>query len=126
MRITKISRFTTGKDNKPLINKNGKPYTRVSIKVAEHGDTFLSGFGDPVNESWKEGDDVEIIVDEVESNGKKYLNFSMPKKIDKGVETILKSLDARITALEKKSIPHLNNGEVSAAREDYPWDKMDN
>lgn len=122
MRITKISRFTTGKDNKPLINKNGKPYTRVSIKVAEHGDTFLSGFGDPANESWKEGDDVEITVDEVESNGKKYLNFSMPKKIDKGVEAILKGLEARIKALEDRKLPSLANGEVSAAKEDYPWD----
>ena len=56
-------------------SKAGKPYTSFSIKVESRGDKFISGFGNKGNASWKEGDEVEI---EIEQKGN-YLNWSTPK-----------------------------------------------
>lgn len=73
--ITKI--YTTDKDKQgnPLKSKKGYPYTRMSIKCAEHGDNWISGFKNKDNENWKEGDTVEIVITE---NGE-YLNFEVPE-----------------------------------------------
>ena len=70
--ITSISRF----DN--VSKKTGKPYTRVILTVKEKGDTKLSGFGNKVNQNWREGDIVNINIIQ---NGE-YFNFEMPKKKD--------------------------------------------
>lgn len=56
------------------------PYTSVLIKTQEHGDRLLSGFWRKESQNWKAGDQVEIEVKEVEKDGKKYLNFDVPKK----------------------------------------------
>lgn len=61
----------------------GKPYVSISIKTTEHGDKYLSGFGNKENTNWKEGDQVEITTKEVVKDGKTYLNFETPKKEDK-------------------------------------------
>lgn len=71
--------------------RTGKPFISLGIKTEEHGDKWLSGFGSKDNEYWKEGDEVEIII---EQKGE-YLNFTTPKKEDKmneGVEKILNKL----------------------------------
>jgi hypothetical protein len=57
----------------------GKPYVSLGIKTQEHGDKWLSGFGNKRNAGWKEGDDVEIEVVEKVVGDKTYLNFEMPK-----------------------------------------------
>ena len=59
----------------PKTSQAGKPYTSLSIKTNEHGEKWLSGFGNKDNQNWAEGDTVEI---EVEQKGE-YLNFSTPK-----------------------------------------------
>ena len=75
------------------MKKNGKPYTRMSVKVAEHGEKWISGFESPVNKGWKEGDVVAMVIKE---NGE-YLNFEVPKpadKIDEKLEKVLNELMA--------------------------------
>lgn len=74
--LTKVSRQSHKKDGSAYINKNGKPYTRLSIQTQEHGAKWLSGFAREDNASWKEGDTVDITVEE---KGE-YLNFSMPER----------------------------------------------
>lgn len=76
LKITNISRKDTDKEGNKLFGKNGRPYTRLGIKTVEYGSKWLSGFGRQDNESWKEGDTVEV---EVEEKGE-YLNFKMPER----------------------------------------------
>lgn len=89
MIINKITRYTTDKNGQPLKTKDGRPYTSIRIQVPEHGEKWVSGFGNPANESWKEGDDVQI---EVVQKGE-YLNFNMPKKGAVDTSAITKELN---------------------------------
>ncbi|NHZ84603.1 MAG: hypothetical protein GWP19_01820 [Planctomycetia bacterium] len=75
--LTKVYRSTTNSEGQTLKTKDGREYTRVSIKTDKHGDVLLSGFGNRSNANWKEGDTVEIVV---EQKGQ-YLNFSMPDEV---------------------------------------------
>lgn len=89
--ITKIYRSDKDKNGNPLVGKNsGKPYEKVSIKCQEYGDKWIGGFGSRDNQSWREGDVVDV---EIENNGQ-YLNF---KHIDP-----IKNLEERVLALEKR------------------------
>ena len=94
--INKISRFTTDKDGKTLITKDGRPYTRVRIQTAEHADQWLSGFENQDTQNWKEGNEVEIEIKQVGI----YLNFSTTKKTDL-LEARVVELEKRVEALEK-------------------------
>lgn len=78
--LTHVSR--TDKESKTKRDKQGNPtrYESVSLKATEYGDRFINGFGRADNKDWKAGDKVEVEVKEVESNGKKYLNFEMPER----------------------------------------------
>lgn len=106
------------KQGVPLVSKQGKPYTRLSLKVNEigNGETWLSGFGNKTNEQWKEGDVVELIVTQ---NGQ-YYNFETPKLED--------LLAARVSALEVQmmnltnSVSRLQGGKVSPASVAEPTD----
>lgn len=77
MKITLSSVYKTDKDKlgNPLMSKQGKPYTRMSIKANEYGDKWISGFMSKGNMGWKQGDIVEV---EIKENGQ-YLNFELPK-----------------------------------------------
>ena len=55
--------------------RTGKPFTSLRIQTQEHGDKWLSGFGNQDNANWDKGQTVEI---EVEQKGE-YLNFNTPK-----------------------------------------------
>lgn len=77
--ITKIYKTDKDKQGNLLKSKEGKPYTRMSIKTEQYGDKWISGFENKDNSSWKEGDEVEVLIKE---NGE-YLNFETPKKDDK-------------------------------------------
>ena len=57
--------------------RTGRPFTSIGIKTQEHGEKWLSGFGNKDNAGWKTGDTVEILV---EQKGE-YLNFSMPTQV---------------------------------------------
>lgn len=105
--LNKITKYTNDKAGNLLKTKDGRPYTRINIQTKEYGDKWMSGFQGKENESWKEGDIVEIIK---KQNGE-YLNFDTPKKDDKVVEmlsellTKVGRLNANIEYLKDKLIP---------------------
>ena len=86
--LTRVFSTDKNKDGTPLMSKLGKPYSKMSVKCVEHGDTWLSGFKGRENENWKEGDQVDVIV---KQNGD-FLNYEVPKAEDK--------LAMRVAALE--------------------------
>ena len=90
--ITKI--YTTNKDKKGnlLKTRDGRDYTRLSIKVAEFADKWLSGFLSSWNTDWREGDVIDVNIEKVQKDGKEYINFSKLDKLDE--------LEARIKELE--------------------------
>lgn len=88
-KITNIYRTSKDKNGSPLKTRDGREYTRISIKTQEHGVKWISGFENYQNANWKEGDVVDI---EVTTNGE-YLNFKSLSKLD--------LLERRVEALEK-------------------------
>lgn len=96
MKLTAVTRYTTNKEGQPLISaKTGRPYTSIRIKV-EGNDKWISGFGSADNASWKEGDDVELVI---EQKGE-YLNFTTPKKTGGGMsEEQYQKMAFQITAI---------------------------
>jgi hypothetical protein len=94
--------------------KSGKPFTSMSIKTKEHGeDVWLSGFQNKENRDWKEGDVVEIAIEEKVVDGKTYLNYSVPtedqKKIAK-LEAQLQKQDA--PKVEEKSADDIDADDI--------------
>lgn len=82
--LTKVIRQTTDKKGDALKTKDGRNYTRLLLKTTEYGDKFISGFDNAATKAWKEGDKVEV---EVEQKGE-YLNFKVPKPEDKSNEQL--------------------------------------
>lgn len=115
VRLTNINDKTVDKNGAALKTKDGKPYTRRLIKCEQHGDTLLSGFKSPWNESWKEGDEVTIDIEEVKKDGRVYLNFKKVDMLDR-VMGMLNDLNERVSNLEqlknKGYIHPENNGDV--------------
>lgn len=95
--ITKINRTTTDKKGDALKTKDGRPYTRISLKTDQHEDKWLSGFENADTKSWKQGDSVEI---EVTQNGE-YLNFKTPKKGEINDQALKDIFDNTETILNK-------------------------
>lgn len=95
-KLTYLNSTNLDKAGNVLKTKDGRPYSRVTIKTAEYGDKYLSGFENAVTKSWKVGDEVEIMVEEKGgANGVVYLNFSTPKKddeVNQKLEQILNKL----------------------------------
>lgn len=88
-KLTFVKRTDTDAKGDALVSKQGKPYTRVSIKVESKGDRYISGFGNQGNAEWKVGDEVDITITESDTKdktGKPYLNFSQPKKQENNSE----------------------------------------
>jgi hypothetical protein len=84
--ITGIWRYTTKQDGSPLVGSNGKPYTSIRIKTQEYGDKLLSGFGDVWNAEWKDGQQIDV---DVEEKGQ-YLNFKKVNPVKKLEERVVK------------------------------------
>lgn len=81
--LTFCKRDDTDREGNALVNKQGKPFTRLTIKVESKGDRYISGFANEGNKNWRVGDEVDIIITEsktLDKNGKPYLNFSLTKK----------------------------------------------
>lgn len=76
--ISRVSFIDKDKLGNPLKSKTGKPYTRCLLDSTD-GRT-MSGFANPTNRNWHQGDTVEV---EVEQNGQ-YWNFKMPEKKEGG------------------------------------------
>ena len=100
LNITKIYRTDTDKTGKKLVTRDGRDYERVAIKVKDrYEDKWISGFGNSRNQSWQEGDEIEVLVEKKDE----YLNFSMlPQNVD--YKDFMK-LVGRVEALENR----LNN-----------------
>lgn len=98
--LTGVWHNATNKDGKPFISKKGKPYERCSIKTQEHGDRYLSGFGNKTTKGWNVGDAVEIIVEESGN----FLNFSLPKEEKGG----LTDMDREMFMRMEKKIDSIN------------------
>ena len=94
--LTKVHRTDKNKNGDPLINRNGQPYTRTSIKTQEHNDRWLNGFGNQENAQWQIGQQVEIIIEE---NGQ-YLNFKMPRSESSISRVEFDDLKAHVKSLE--------------------------
>lgn len=87
--LTTVKRFDKDKDGKLLKTKDGRAYTKLSIKAKEYGDKWLSGFGGFWNEDWAEG---MVVGATVEKNGE-FLNVRKPDPI--------KELENRVSKLEE-------------------------
>lgn len=93
--LTGVWHNATNKAGQPFMSKAGKPYERCSIKTAQHGEKYLSGFGNKTTKTWQVGEEVDILVEE---NGE-YLNFSLPKVEVGGLSELDREMFMRI---EKK------------------------
>ena len=129
-KITKITRYTTDKDANTLKTKDGRDYTRVNIQVVQHGATWMSGFGSNTNANWKEGDEVELIIDTKKVGDKEYLNFKEPKKldaVDEKLEKILNKLTQMnliLNSIREHTVPS-KQGSVPSDGIDYPENDLD-
>ena len=81
--IKKIIRKDRNKEGKLYINKNGKPFTLISLQICgeeaeEMGmnNEWISGFANDYNAEWKDGDIIDIAITESKGkNGQLYKNF---------------------------------------------------
>src|SRR3990167_10246400 len=78
--LTYINQFKVDKDGKPYTTKNGKPFVRVSVKVSERGNEYVSGLWFGADCPWKVGDKIQMEIKEELYNGKKSLKFELPRK----------------------------------------------
>ena len=106
--ITKVYRSNKDKKGILLTTSDGREYTRLALKTKEHGDSWVSGFGNDKNASWKEGDIVEVVI---EKKGQ-YINFSVPKEKDITMERLDK-IEADI-----KELKNLINGNPAMIKDD--------
>lgn len=99
IKITAISLKNINKEGQTLLDKNSRPYTRVGIKTATHGDKWLSGLayqGDP-QLAWKVGDEISV---DIVPNGQ-YLNFNIPreKKANGGSSELMEKLFLKVNSI---------------------------
>lgn len=111
--ITAISR-------KDKTSKAGKPFVSLGLKTREHGEKWLSGFGNVGNRDWKIGDTVDI---DIEQKGD-FLNFTMAKN-DNGTDKPARvSADTSLVELKNlislKVIPMLERIEHKLDGDGYP------
>lgn len=100
-------------------SKNGKEY--VSVVIEAEGKKY-SGFGDIINENWKDGDTVNI---EVEQKGS-FLNFTaIPFEAGEGFKD-MKQLD-RIEGMLKELLTYFQNNKMYIESNDksYPYPTLD-
>lgn len=113
IKITKIARYTTDKNGQPLIFKSGKnegkPYTSVRLQSDQHGERWISGFGDDINAKWTEGQEVDIMIEE---KGQ-YLNFTMPSKVGVLAETVKEQQSVLTEIAFKVGLNHMLLQEIA-------------
>lgn len=105
------------KDGKPFIDKNGKPFKKISFKTAEYGDRWVSAF------AFRDTDSIlgvkvgEILDDYVKENGQ-YLNYSKPTQF----ELLWKEINkiAERTAKNEKDIEELKRVIQILAKDNDP------
>ena len=85
LKLTKVVRTEKDKNGNPYTTKDGRAYTRLGIQAQEYGQRWLSGFDGYQTKDWKEGDTVEVDVEQttkVDAKGQPFMNFKVPKKFE--------------------------------------------
>lgn len=103
VKITQIFKTNKDKNGNILKNKDGREYTRMSIKI-EGNESWISGFENKDNSSWKEGDEVVVNIEKVTQGDKVYLNFKNPSELD-SLRAVVEDLEKRVKSLEILSLP---------------------
>jgi hypothetical protein len=94
--ITKVYKNNKDKQGNLFKFSSGEPYTKLAILTQEYGDKkWISGFLSEGNKDWKDGDVVEVIVEE---KGE-WLNFKIPES---PLEKRVRQLESRIADLDKE------------------------
>ena len=107
--ITRISRKSTDRDGEPLKTKDGRDYVKVGIQVKEK-EGWLSGFGNYTNKNWKEGDIIEVeLEDKYGADGMVYHNFKALNQTQ--------LLEKRVKRLEE-SVFNMNTGQPERQEEE--------
>ena len=74
--LKKLYKSDKDKNGTPFKTKDGRPYTRLSIKCKEYGDAWLSGFMNRENGDWVEGQIVEVDINrKAGTDGREFINF---------------------------------------------------
>ena len=124
-KIKRVSVSDKKKDGSPLLTKNGNPFLKVGIQVAEHGENWINGLYFASTCPWQEGSEVELIIKDEEFNGVTRKVFEIPKKEDiytQRIETIENAL-VKIKLLLKKHEDKLfppEKDKVPGTDIDYP------
>lgn len=118
--ISKIKNYESTRDGQPLLDRNSRPYTRVTIQTDQRPGIWLSGFayaGSPIL-SWRVNQQVEI---DVVQKGE-YWNFSIPKPPAVGTggwsPALIEKLFTKLDTIERK----VDGMEVVEEPEDEPPD----
>lgn len=99
IKIEKLIIRDTDKDGKPLINKQGKPYKRLSVFSDGR---WYSGFHGKWSEGFAEGMEVDVEISEAVWSGKTFYNIK-EISLETKLQDVLKkmeSLEKRISVLE--------------------------
>lgn len=76
VKIERMTSYTKDRDGNFYVAKNGNRYKRVGI---HDGEKWYSVFDfDGWTDGWKEGDEIDVEVKEVEKDGKTYYNIEQP------------------------------------------------
>lgn len=120
IKLTKVVRSDKDKAGNPYTTRDGRAYTRLGIQAQEYGQRWLSGFDGFATKNWKEGDTVEVDVEEttkVDAKGQPFMNFKVPKRfeITQGMWEVLcervKSLEESMT-VQQENMDEINPDEV--------------
>lgn len=97
------------REKQPYLDKNGRPYYKVSMKV-DGNENWLSGlaYQDSEIRKWKVNQEVDIVITPKPYNGKTYYNFTLPRKEGSmnvgprlvAIEERIKKIEEWITAQE--------------------------
>lgn len=111
--IKRVSVSDTNKDGNKLYDKNKKPYLKVGLQVAEHGEAWINGLFFAPTCPWKEGDKVELEIKKELYNGKESLKWELPRKENKfeKIENDITALKLRVTTLEQGHPPQYPQGD---------------
>lgn len=101
--ITKVDRYTQGKDGNAYKTKQGKPFTRLGCKFDKTGTEVIYGTDfDGGTKDWKVGDYVFIDLFDEEYNGKMYKKFRVAGKVEL-LEAKIEEMEKRLKKLEGKT-----------------------
>lgn len=109
LKIDKIYRNTARKDGKPYLTKDNKPF--VMVTIVSDGRSFSCCDFDGWTETIAEGMTVDVSVTEKEVDGKTFMNFGKPTKLDMAIERIqmleraVGVLKTEIQKLKEKGLP---------------------